>query len=112
MPPRASARSIAAARHGWLAENAETVAARFRAGDLDLYDVIRRYGVICNWGHTANCWRIQRVISRAAHAAPQRRRTGLDSPRGCQASCRRLYRFHKREADRRLSQFTILKRGS
>ena len=42
--------AIAAARRGWLEEDAESVAARFRAGEIDLYDVIRRYGVICDWG--------------------------------------------------------------
>lgn len=42
--------AIAAARRGWLEEAPEAVARRFRAGEIDLYDVIRRYGVICNWG--------------------------------------------------------------
>ena len=41
---------IAAARVGWLDEDAEQVAARYRAGNIDLYDVIRRHGVICDWG--------------------------------------------------------------
>ncbi len=41
---------IAAQRKGWLEEDPETVAARFRDGDIDMYDVIRRYGVICDWG--------------------------------------------------------------
>ena len=43
-------KEIAALRKGWLEEDPETVAARFRDGDLDMYDVIRRYGVICDWG--------------------------------------------------------------
>ncbi len=41
---------IAAQRNGWLEEDPESVAERFRAGDIDMYDVIRRHGVICNWG--------------------------------------------------------------
>jgi len=41
---------IAAARHGWLEEDPATVAARFQKGEIDAYDVIRRYGVICDWG--------------------------------------------------------------
>ena len=43
-------REIAAQRKGWLEEDPETVAAQFRSGDIDSYDVIRRYGVICDWG--------------------------------------------------------------
>ena len=43
-------KDIAAHRKGWLTEDPETVAARFRDGDIDMYDVIRRYGVICDWG--------------------------------------------------------------
>jgi N-methylhydantoinase B len=41
---------IRAARHGWLEEDAVAVAARYRSGDLDQLDVIRRHGVICDWG--------------------------------------------------------------
>ena len=37
---------IRAARRGWLEEDAETVAARYRAGEIDLLDAIRHYGVI------------------------------------------------------------------
>jgi len=37
---------IRANRKAWLAEDAESVAVRYRAGDLDLLDTIRRYGVI------------------------------------------------------------------
>jgi N-methylhydantoinase B len=37
---------IRANRKAWLAEDPESVAARYRAGDLDLLDTIRRYGVI------------------------------------------------------------------
>ena len=41
---------IAAARVGWLEEDAGQVARKFRAGELDMYDVLRRHGVICDWG--------------------------------------------------------------
>jgi N-methylhydantoinase B len=41
---------IRGARHQWLAEDAESVAERYRAGELDLLDVLRRYGVILDWG--------------------------------------------------------------
>lgn len=37
-------------RRGWLAEDPQFVAARYRAGELDELDVIRRYGVILDWG--------------------------------------------------------------
>ena len=36
--------------HGWLREDAEAVAARYRGGELDVLDVIRRHGVILDWG--------------------------------------------------------------
>ena len=41
---------ISSQRNGWLEEDPESVAERFRADDIDMYDVIRRHGVICNWG--------------------------------------------------------------
>jgi N-methylhydantoinase B len=41
---------IAAERTGWLEEDAEAVAARYRAGELGVLDLIRRYGVIVDWG--------------------------------------------------------------
>jgi N-methylhydantoinase B len=37
---------IRANRRAWLGEDPETVAARYRAGEIDLLDTIRRYGVI------------------------------------------------------------------
>ena len=47
----ASARArIAAERVGWLAEDAEGVAKRYRDGDLDVLDLVRQYGVILDWG--------------------------------------------------------------
>ena len=49
-PRRPRARSIASERVGWLAEDAESVAARYRDGDLDVLDLVRHYGVILDWG--------------------------------------------------------------
>ncbi|WP_190813163.1 hydantoinase B/oxoprolinase family protein [Saccharopolyspora pogona] len=43
-------RSIAAERRGWLVEDPHVVAHRYRAGELDMLDSIRRYGVIVDWG--------------------------------------------------------------
>lgn len=42
--------SIRGARAGWLSEPADEVAARYRAGDVDIYDALRQYGVILDWG--------------------------------------------------------------
>jgi N-methylhydantoinase B len=41
---------IRAQRAGWLDEDPESVAARYREGDLDTHDLVRRYGVIVDWG--------------------------------------------------------------
>jgi N-methylhydantoinase B len=41
---------IRGARRGWLEEDPAGVAERFRSGELDTFDVIRRYGVILDWG--------------------------------------------------------------
>lgn len=46
----AAREDIAEHRHGWLAEDASDVARRYRAGELDMYDVIRRHAVILDWG--------------------------------------------------------------
>ena len=43
-------REIAANRRAWLEEDPESVAKRFRDGDIDDLDVVRRHGVICDWG--------------------------------------------------------------
>ncbi len=37
-------------RTGWLEEDAEDVAARYRSGELTTHDLVRRYGVILDWG--------------------------------------------------------------
>jgi N-methylhydantoinase B len=41
---------MAGERVGWLAEDAESVAQRYRDGDLDVLDLVRHYGVILDWG--------------------------------------------------------------
>jgi N-methylhydantoinase B len=49
-PATASLRAeLAASRKTWLAEDAEQIARRFHAGELDVLDLIRRYGVILDW---------------------------------------------------------------
>jgi N-methylhydantoinase B len=40
---------IRAQRKGWLAEAPESVAARFRSGEIDALDAVRRYAVILDW---------------------------------------------------------------
>ena len=47
---RAARAEIAASRKAWLEEDPETVARRYRKGELDEFDLVRRYGVIVNWG--------------------------------------------------------------
>jgi N-methylhydantoinase B len=47
---RALRASVAAERPGWLAEDPADVARRYRAGELDVLDLVRRYGVIVDWG--------------------------------------------------------------
>jgi N-methylhydantoinase B len=37
-------------RRGWLEEDPEGIAERYRAGELDTMDAIRRHGVILDWG--------------------------------------------------------------
>jgi N-methylhydantoinase B len=46
----AERRRIRAKRVGWLREDPEQVAARFRTGELDTLDLVRQYGVILDWG--------------------------------------------------------------
>ena len=41
---------IRAGRLGWLEEDPAAVAERYRSGELDPLDVIRRHGVILDWG--------------------------------------------------------------
>jgi N-methylhydantoinase B len=36
-------------RLGWLEEDPESVAERYRAGHLDVFDLVRQYGVILDW---------------------------------------------------------------
>ncbi len=42
--------AIRAARKGWLEEAPETVAERYRKGEVDVLDAVRRYAVILDWG--------------------------------------------------------------
>ena len=41
---------IRAKRRGWLEQDPASLAERYRAGELDALDLIRRYGVILDWG--------------------------------------------------------------
>jgi N-methylhydantoinase B len=41
---------IRANRVKWLEEDPEEIASRYRAGELDMFDLVRRYGVILDWG--------------------------------------------------------------
>ncbi|TCP50041.1 N-methylhydantoinase B [Tamaricihabitans halophyticus] len=41
---------IRAERKGWLSADPDEVAERFRAGELDMFDLIRKYAVIVDWG--------------------------------------------------------------
>jgi N-methylhydantoinase B len=41
---------IAADRTGWLDSDPHDVARRYRTGELDVLDLVRRYGVIVDWG--------------------------------------------------------------
>jgi N-methylhydantoinase B len=41
--------AIRAGRNGWLSDPAESVAARFRAGEIGVEETIRRHGVILDW---------------------------------------------------------------
>ena len=47
---RAERAAIARARRGWLEEDGAAVAARYREGAIDRFDMVRRYGVIVDWG--------------------------------------------------------------
>jgi N-methylhydantoinase B len=67
---------IRGARLGWLEEDAEEVARRYRAGELDVLDLVRRYAVIVDWGtgelfpHTTEQFRAMVKRRAAAHWAP------------------------------------------
>jgi N-methylhydantoinase B len=41
---------MAGVRRGWLEEDAESVAKRYRDGEFDVLDLVRHYGVILDWG--------------------------------------------------------------
>ncbi|MEQ8348572.1 MAG: hydantoinase B/oxoprolinase family protein [Sneathiellaceae bacterium] len=46
----AARKSIRASRAGWVEEDPEQVAERFRAGELNVLDLVRQYAVILDWG--------------------------------------------------------------
>ena len=47
---KAARREIAKARRGWLNEDPVKVAARYTKGEINSFDMVRRYGVIVDWG--------------------------------------------------------------
>ena len=47
---KAARAEIAAVRRAWLEEDPESVARRYREGEFDEFDLVRRYGVIVDWG--------------------------------------------------------------
>jgi len=67
---RARIRSV---RVSWLEEDPESVAARYRSGDLDVLDLVRHYGVIVDWGtgelfpNTTDTYRAMLVRRAVAH---------------------------------------------
>ncbi len=42
--------AIRSSRRGWLEEDPASVAARYQAGEVDVMECVRRYGVILHWG--------------------------------------------------------------
>ncbi|MGH3360315.1 MAG: hydantoinase B/oxoprolinase family protein [Nocardioidaceae bacterium] len=46
----AARQEIASLRTGWIEEDAHDVARRYRDGELGVHDLVRRYGVIVDWG--------------------------------------------------------------
>ena len=58
---------IAARRGGWLSEDPASVAARLRAGEIDLLDAVRRYGVVID-RHTGGALERSTAQLRAAMA--------------------------------------------
>jgi N-methylhydantoinase B len=47
---KAARRGIAKVRRGWLVEDPEDVAARYKKGEINSMDMVRRYAVIVDWG--------------------------------------------------------------
>ena len=43
-------KKLAGEREAMLEEDAESVAVRYRNKELDIYDLVRQYGVIVDWG--------------------------------------------------------------
>ena len=71
-------------RGGWLEEDPHAIAQRYRDGEFDALDLIRRYGVIVDWGTGELLERTDRAVPR--DAAPARRRP-LGRPVGGPAGC-------------------------
>lgn len=46
----AKRKSIAAERRHWIEEDPDRVAERYRTGELNEFDLVRRYGVLVDWG--------------------------------------------------------------
>jgi len=67
---------IRSERLGWLEADPESVAAGYRAGEIDQLDVIRRHGVILDWGtgellpNTTEQFRAMLQRRMASHWAP------------------------------------------
>ncbi|MDP9345602.1 MAG: hypothetical protein M3P44_07745 [Actinomycetota bacterium] len=67
---------IRSERLAWLEAGAEDVARRYRAGELDVMDLVRQFGVIVDWGtgelfpRTTETFRAMLRRRAAAHWAP------------------------------------------
>jgi N-methylhydantoinase B len=74
---------IRSQRLGWLEEDPESIARRYRAGELGVMDLIRQYGVIVDWGtgellaNTTNQFRAMLRRRASSHWAPARQPAGV-----------------------------------
>lgn len=74
---------IRARRHGWLEEDAEMIAGLYRDGALDVFDLVRQYGVIVDWGtgellpRTTTMFRAMLRRRAGAHWASARQLAGV-----------------------------------
>lgn len=63
---------IRSARLGWLETDPADIARRYRAGELETADLVRRYGVIVDWGtgelHPATTAEYRELLRRRAVA--------------------------------------------
>ena len=60
---------IRAERLGWLEADPEPIAERYRSGELDVIDLVRRYGVIARLGHGRAVAADDGAVPGHAHAA-------------------------------------------